>query len=125
MNISIKTTGIEPTDALTQYVTEKVNTATKFFKVQNAGNATAQVEIGKTTKHHQSGNVFRAEVNIRMDGRSFRAVSEQEDLYAAIDDMKDELVREITSAKDKRQTLIRRGGAMIKNFMRGFGGKEQ
>ena len=124
MNISIKTTGIEPTDALTQYVTEKVNAAAKFLRADDAGNVAAQVEIGKTTKHHQSGNVFRAEVNVRMDGKTFRAVSEQEDLYAAIDDMKDELVREITSAKDKRQTLIRRGGAMVKKFMRGLGGKE-
>ncbi|OHA80809.1 MAG: ribosomal subunit interface protein [Candidatus Yonathbacteria bacterium RIFCSPHIGHO2_01_FULL_51_10] len=124
MNISIKTTGIEPTDALTKYVTEKMGAAAKFLRADEAGNSSAQVEIGKTTKHHQSGNVFRAEVNVRMNGTTFRAVSEQEDLYAAIDDMKDELVREITSAKDKRQTLIRRGGAMVKKFMRGFGGKE-
>lgn len=124
MNINIKGTGMELTSAITDYVTEKVDGVSKFLRPEDAGNALVQVEIGKTTQHHHGGAVFRAEVNLRIPGGYFRAVSEQEDLYAAIDDMKDELAREIKSAKDKHKTLIRRGGAMIKKFYRGFGGRE-
>lgn len=121
MNINIKTTGVEMTDAIAQYVTEKVESVGKFLRPEDAANATVQVEIGKTTNHHQTGAHFRAEVNLNAHGAFFRAVSEQEDLYAAIDDMKDELAREIKGKKDKDKTLVRRGGAMLKNLMRGWG----
>ena len=121
MNINIKATGVEMTDAIAQYVTEKVESVSKFLRPEDAENATVQVEIGKTTNHHQAGAVFRAEVNLNAHGAFFRAVSEQEDLYAAIDDMKDELAREIKTKKAKDKTMMRRGGAMLKNLMRGWG----
>lgn len=109
---------MELTDALAQYVDEKIKSVEKFLHGDGAENAIVQVEIGKTTKHHQAGAVFRAEVNLNAHGARFRAVSEKEDLYAAIDDMKDELAREIKSAKEKKKTLMRRGGAAIKRFLR-------
>ncbi|MHB8652078.1 MAG: ribosome hibernation-promoting factor, HPF/YfiA family [Minisyncoccota bacterium] len=118
MNINIKTTGIELTDALSEYVHEKMRSVEKFLPGGEGENAIVQVEIGKTTKHHQAGVVFRAEANINAHGARFRAVSEKEDLYAAIDDMKDELAREMKSAKEKKKTLMRRGGAAIKRFLR-------
>jgi ribosome-associated translation inhibitor RaiA len=43
---------------------------------------------------------------------------EKEDLYAAIDEVKDEIVREVTGGKKKRETLIRKGGAKIKSIIK-------
>lgn len=118
MQIKIKTTNIELTDAIEAYVEEKVRSVEKFAVPHVDENPIAEVEIGKTTNHHNSGDVFRAEVNLRVRGKQFRATSEKNDLYAAIDDMRNELVRELNSHKDKARTLVRRGAGMVKNILR-------
>ncbi len=109
---------IELTTALSAYVEEKLRSVEKFAMAHKSENPTANVEIGKTTNHHHAGDVFRAEVNMIVRGKQFRATSEKDDLYAAIDDMRNEIVRELTSYKDKSRTLVRRGAGMIKNMLR-------
>lgn len=123
MRINIKTTNIELTTALSAYVEEKLRSVEKFAMAHKSETPTAEVEIGKTTAHHQSGDVFRAEVNMIVRGKHFRATSEKDDLYAAIDDMRNELVRELNSYKDKSRTLVRRGAGMIKDMLRFGNGK--
>lgn len=118
MQIKIKTTNIELTDAIEAYVEEKVRSVEKFAMAHMSENPIAEVEIGKTTNHHNSGDLFRAEVNLRVRGKDFRATSEKSDLYAAIDDVRNELVRELNSHKDKTRTLVRRGAGVIKNILR-------
>lgn len=121
MNISVKATNIELTPAISQYVDEKVGSIGKFIDTNDQANARANIEVGKTTKHHHSGeDIFKAELNFSFDGKHFRAVSEQGTLYAAIDDMKDEMIREIKSYKGKQRALFRRGGAAIKNLIKGL-----
>jgi ribosomal subunit interface protein len=55
----------------------------------------ARIEIGKTTKHHKNGKIFYAEINLELPHRLLRATVEAEDLYEAIDRVKEELEREI------------------------------
>lgn len=123
MRIKIKTTNMELTSAISNYVEEKLAGIEKFAVSHKNEEPLIEVELGKINNHHHSGDVFRAETNLRLRGKYFRAVSEGEDLYAAIDDMRDELVRELTSYKDKARTLFRRGAGMIKNLLR-FGKKK-
>lgn len=118
MQIKIKTTNIELTSAIESYVEEKVRGVEKFAVPHVDEDPIAEVEIGKTTNHHNSGDVFRAEINLRVRGKHFRATSEKSDLYAAIDDVRNEIVRELNSHKDKTRTLVRRGAGMIKNILR-------
>lgn len=118
MKIKITTTNIELTNAIESYVDEKMSSVEKFAISHEKEDPIANVEIGKTNNHHQSGDVFRAEVNMRVRGKHFRATSEKSDLYAAIDDMRNELVRELTSHKEKTRTLVRRGATMIKDALR-------
>lgn len=118
MKIKIKTTNIELTSAIESYVHEKIKSVEKFAMPHESEDPVVEVEIGKTTNHHQSGDVFVAEANIRVRGKHFRATSEKNDLYAAIDDMRNELVRELSSHKEKTRTLVRRGAGMIKNILR-------
>lgn len=123
MNISVKTTNIELTPAISQYVEEKVNGIERFIVSADPASVRAAIEVGKSTRHHHAGDdIFRAEINLYADGKSFRAVSEQGTLYAAIDDVKDEIIREINSYKGKQRTLFRRGGAAVKNLLKGLGG---
>lgn len=80
----------------------------------------ARVELGKTTRHHRKGDVFRAEVTLDVPGRSpFRAEAEAGDLRSAIDIVRDELANEVRSWKEKRKDTVRRGGRELKRRLRG------
>lgn len=123
MKIKITTTNIELTNAIESYVEEKIRSVEKFAIPHENEEIIVNVEIGKTTNHHQSGDVFVAEANLRVRGKHFRATSEKSDLYAAIDDMRNELVRELSSHKEKTRTLVRKGAGLIKDMLRFGRGK--
>jgi len=80
----------------------------------------AWVEIGRTTKHHEQGDIFRAEIQIKTPHSSLRAEFEDEDLYAAIDKARNEMQREIKNAHNKQITKFRKGARKIKNILTGF-----
>ncbi|MEK7227909.1 MAG: ribosome-associated translation inhibitor RaiA [Patescibacteria group bacterium] len=117
MNISIKSTNIELTPALKDYTEKRIGTIKKYIGEKT----TANVEIGKTSEHHKHGDIFKAEVNITTAlGKQFRAVSEKPDLYEAIDDVRNEIVREVSSAKGKSEAMWKKGARKFKNMLRGF-----
>lgn len=119
MNINIKATQIELNPALQSYVESKLKRLTKFLD-ESESPAAVQVEIGKVTDHHRQGEVFRAEINIDWQGKRFRSQAVEEDLYAAIDLAKDEIAGEIKRARRKENTLLRRGGRLVKSLIRGI-----
>ena len=122
MKINIKTTGIGLTDAITEYVDKKYMPLGKYIS-GDTRDTTMEVEVGKTTNHHQSGDdLFRVEMMVHMKGKDVRVVSEKSDLYAAIDDAKDEAERVLSTHKDKKATLWKRGAMRIKNMIRGNSG---
>lgn len=115
MSITIKTTLIDLTPALSDYTEKRLSTITKYTE----SDPTIMVEIGKTTMHHRNGEVFRAEVNIITAlGKQYRAVSEKTDLYEAIDDTRSEIIRELKAGKSRAQTLLRRGSQKIKSLVK-------
>ena len=113
MNIKIRTTNFDLTPAIEEYVSKKVVHMEKLLEEA----AICEVELGKTTAHHRSGDIFRAELNITDGGDQFYAVAEESDLYAAIDVVRDEIERTIVSKKKKRNTLFKRGAQRIKNMV--------
>ncbi|MDQ5971395.1 MAG: putative sigma-54 modulation protein [Patescibacteria group bacterium] len=117
MNINIKATNIELTDAIREYVEKKVESVSKFL---NNSNVQVQVEVAKTTNHHKNGEVFKAEIDIRADGKKFFTVSEGEDLYATIDEARESMMRELTHNKDRERTLYKRGAASVKKMLKGI-----
>ncbi len=119
LNLNIKATYIELTDAIRSYVLEKIGSIEKLLPA-NDESASAQVEVGKETRHHESGEIFKAEVNLHFRGHHLYAVERAVDLYAAIDLVRDEIVRQVNSSMEKKTTLVRRGGRAIKNALRGL-----
>jgi len=102
VRISIKATNLELTPYLESYVREKIGSVEKFLKPLEIGREIEVfVEIGKTTRHHQSGPFFRAEANLSINGEILRAEAEREDLYLAIVEVKDKLQRIIKKYKQK------------------------
>ena len=119
MKINIRATGIELTPAISSYVYKKISSIEKYLD-KGSVDTVAQVEVGKSTRHHKAGNVFRAEVHITGGSLDLYTVSEKEDLYAAIDIVKDEIVHNILQLKGRRETLTRKGAKMMKNIMKGL-----
>ena len=100
MHTIIKTSGIEMTDAIRQYVDERMLTIAKLVDGYDDG-AIAEVEVGKSTQHHNKGPYMRAEINLTFLGNLFRSTEEREDLYEAIDVSKDEVRRQLVEHKDR------------------------
>lgn len=119
MNINIKATNIELTDAIREYVFKRLEGIDTILGV-NSEEVVGQVEVGKTTNHHKSGDIFKAEVNIGGGGHSLYAVSEKDDLYAAIDEVRDSMIAEAKKIRGKQKSLIRRGGQKAKAFIKGI-----
>ncbi len=104
MQIDIKGTNLELTESIKDYVNEKIGSLEKFYN----GILVARVDVGLTTKHHQKGKIFRAEVNLEVPQQHIiRAEAEREDLYMAINEVKDELQRQIKKYKEKMRGNFR------------------
>jgi putative sigma-54 modulation protein len=101
MNIKIKATNIELTDYLSKLVDQKIKKIEKLLP--DVPDLIVEVEIGKTTNHHQKGDLFRAEVQIELPpgGKMLRAVSEKEDFSSALTHAKKELEVQIKKHKEK------------------------
>lgn len=117
MNISITAQNTELTPALKDYVEKRMSGLGKY----TSGDPVVVVEIGKTTAHHRQGDIFEAKVNVTTPlGKKYYAVTQKPDMYEAIDDVRTEIIRELSSAKDKKATLFKRGAQKVKSMLRGF-----
>ena len=119
MTIRVKSTNMEITGAIQSYLEKKIKILEKYVD-PNDTSALCDVEIGKTTAHHRSGDIFKAELNLHIAHKDFYTVSQRDDLYAAIDEAKDEMANILAHEKDKRISLLKRGGQKIKKIIRGW-----
>lgn len=104
MKINIKATGIELTESLKEYSNQKIEGLEKFFD-----NITqADIDIGIRSIHHAKGKVFYAEVNLHVPKKILRVVKDAEDLYKAIDKVKDHLKIELEKIKGKMRAKDRK-----------------
>ena len=120
MKHNIKTIEISLTPAISDYLEKKIAHLDKFLNPKISEIAMCYVEVGKSTKHHKKGDFFITEINLHLGGKSFQAKVEKDDLYASIDMAIDEMVEEVKSFKDKKHSLIKRGGAKIKALIKAF-----
>lgn len=97
MQIIISGKGVDLTDAIESYVTKKIEVLEKFF----AGIIRADITVGEDTKRHQKGNLFFAEAKIEIPGDDVFVRKEGEDLYGAIDELKDHLERALKQHKSR------------------------
>lgn len=94
--MEIKITGkeLKITDGINDYVEKKMGRIDKYFE-------TAEAEvIVKVEK-----NIQIAEIKVMANGETFRAVTEDKDLYASIDKDIDILEGQIRKAKTKREKM--------------------
>lgn len=116
ININIKATNMELTSSIKEYVEKRIETLTKFF----SNSADLYIEVGKTSMHHKNGDYYKAEINLQTGENKFFAQSEKENLYSAVDAVKDEIANLIKRSKDKKQTLFKRGAKSVKKMVKGI-----
>ena len=106
MTINIIHKGLEVTPAIRVYVEEKMGSLEKFMGAVDY----LDVEVGMSTHHHQKGEVFLCKVNVTVGGEVVHIEREEEDLYKAIDKVRDHLRETLAQAK-KRHEDARQGAA--------------
>ncbi len=92
---------IELTPTIKAHVEEKIGGLEHMMDAKHAALAEARVEVGKSTHHHNKGQVFYAEANLKIGGDLFRATCDHEDLHAAINQVRDELEAQLRKHKTK------------------------
>ena len=104
MKISIQATRLELTPALREYVEAKLGSVGKLLQhFERAGELTLFVEVARTTKHHRHGEVYYAEVTLRVPRQTIRIEEYDADIREAVDRVKDRLKIDIAKLKERRE----------------------
>lgn len=122
MQINLQGKNFELTDAIKDYVLKRVTNLEKLLSSieKGGGEVLVNFEVGKSTNHHKSGEVFHSDCLINIDGDKFYSSSDKEDIYQTIDEIKDTLFNEIKKNKDRKQTLFKRGATSVKKMLKGL-----
>ena len=118
MQLQIKGLDIEVTDAIREYVEQRVMSLGKVIRFDDPL-VRISVELGRSANHHkQDEEAYRTEVHLTIPGQTFFAQAFASDLYVSIDEVRDDIARQIRDNKGRSKSLFRRGGAMIKKLLR-------
>ena len=113
-HINFKFTNTSTHESLRDLIEQKLHSLDKYF---GESTVLCDVEFEKMTAQ-QHGDIFRVETNLTVDGKLYRADASMENFEKAIDEVRDELDKELRRASGKRETLFKRGGRKIKEMLR-------
>jgi ribosomal subunit interface protein len=116
-HINVKGTQFTITTELHDQLDEKLGQLEKLLP-EGETDIICDVELELVTRHHQSGRIYRAELNLKVGGVLFRAEATEERMEDAIERAKEDLKRELRRANNKRQSLMRRGARRVKEWFR-------
>lgn len=117
MNIDIKITNFELTDALTDFVNQKLGSLDSRVS-ESDGVVRCNVEIARISNHHKNGDVYKTSVDMRVGEDIYRAEVVGEDMYAVIDEVKEKMERSLLSGNKKNRSIARRAAAAFKRLIR-------
>ncbi len=120
MKHNTKALDIFITPAISDYLEKRIAHLDKFVSPDNKEEVMCYAEIGKSTNHHKKGDLFVTELTVHIGGKTFRAKTEESDLYTAIDTATEEMTEELKSFKDRKVSLLKRSGAKFKSLIKGF-----
>lgn len=122
MRINLQVKNMELTEVIRNYVVDKETNLGRLLSKIEVGGKEAMInfEVSKSTNHHKSGPVFHADCLINLNGTEFYGSADKEDLYVAVDEVKEKLFNEIGKDKGRRQTLFRRGALSVKKMLKGL-----
>ena len=114
MNIHYQMTNIEMTDAIAEYMEKRLSALDKLFT-----NADAHLHVRKDPPAQKNGEgLYGIQLTIKDEGKEYLADHSSHDLYAAIDNIKDDMQRVVRKAKTTEDSLFKKGARKIKNMLR-------
>jgi putative sigma-54 modulation protein len=100
MKVRIKGTKIKLTPEIKNYIQLKMNMLEKYMgKIQVLN---CDFEVSREVGGQNSGEIYRAEVNLAVPRELLRVEKTEKDLYKAIDKVKDHLKQAIKKYKEKQ-----------------------
>lgn len=112
LNVTYKYNDIEEAKALAPVADVKMHQVLQKF-VDEGLSVLCEVEFEKIA-NHQNGKIFRVEANVTIGGTLYRADASEESFEKAIDEVRDELDKELRRSKGKQQSLLKRAGRKLK-----------
>lgn len=118
MNLRIKTKDFELTGATKKYLMIRVNALEKLL-ASDAAISRCEVEIGRAAGKQRHGNhLYFAEFLIRAPRRKpVRAVNHEATINAAIDNAKEEAMKQLRKQKTVKESKTKKDGARIKRSL--------
>src|SRR3989338_1265713 len=120
MRVVLKQKNLALTPEIREYVEKKL--VSPVQKLIGRGRAEElvilEIEIARTTTRHRKGLVYYAEANISLGKKLVRVESQDQDIYAAIDALKDELEGRVKSLKEKSVSVDRKRARNAKQIIR-------
>ena len=120
MRVVLKQKNLTFTPAIREYVEKKL--VSPVQKLVGGGKADElvilEIEIARTTTHHRKGLVYYAEANVSRGKTLIRVEAQDQDIYAAIDALKDELEGRLKSLKEKSVSVARTRARSAKQIIR-------
>lgn len=121
MDIRIKATDYELTQETREYLDDRIAALEKFLS--EGSTARCEVEVGRDAGGQRHGaNMYFAEIHVIQPGSPrVYARNNASSVNAAIDDVKEEVERQLRQEKKLHIRLMRKTGSAIKHWMK-FGG---
>jgi ribosomal subunit interface protein len=118
MNVRIKTKDYELTPATKRYLDTRVTALEKLLG-SDAAVSRCEVEIGRAAgKQRHGDHLYFAEFLIRAPRRKpIRAVNHEASVNAAIDNAKEEMIRQLRKQKTVAKTKTKKEGAQVKRTL--------
>lgn len=116
---NIKATNLELIPEISDYLEKRLKSVERLIDPKDTS-AIFNIEVERDNSQN-TGNVFRAEINLSIAGGQMRAEEKDETLFNAIDSAKNELLQEVRKIKGKRLRLLRKGGAGLKRLIKSIG----
>lgn len=108
MKLLIQGNNITITDAINDYVQQKLEKAVRHFQ-----NITTKVDVHLSVgRNSRTNNKHKAEVTVYANGTVIRAQEGSENLYASIDMVSDKIARQLRKYKEKQ--LAKKTNAQVK-----------
>lgn len=118
MDIRIKTTDFQMASDVEKYLNERIAMLERVL--EDVSLARVEVELGRDAGRPRHGkNIWFAEIHVISPGSArVYARNNGETINEAIDDAKDEAVRQLQRSKQIHRRVLRKGGAMVKRLLR-------
>lgn len=104
MNINVRCVGIELTPALRQYVEDKMASLEKYLSTI----VHIEVDLARQNHHHK-GDIYSCSAIVQIPGDVLKVEKVEQDLYKAIDKVKDHFRELLVSEKERVRDEHRKG----------------